>query len=152
MPILRSLLMLNRMWCCCWWIDVYAIHRQVTEVDVVIYCSCVNMWRPIPIVFVDIIVMLLLNCVGVDVYVLRWQVRANTNYWDDSSIPSSAREKTQRSKTDSHFLSKMRQFNIHVHFPNIFGPTKSQIFMLTISLLTNARNWQKAKMPQKWLQ
>ena len=111
-PILKSLLMLI-MWCCCWCVDVCVVYWEVTEVDVVIYCLYVNIWRPIPIVFVDVIVLLLLNCVDVDVdvYVLRWQVRANTNYWDDSSIPSSAREKTQRSKTDSHFLSMMRDLH-----------------------------------------
>ena len=69
-PILKSLLMLI-MWCCCWCVDVCVVYWEVTEVDVVIYCLYVNIWRPIPIVFVDVIVMLLLMLMCT-YYVGRW--------------------------------------------------------------------------------
>ena len=152
-PILRILLMLI-MWCYCWCVDVCVVYWEVTEVDVVIYCLYVNIWRPIPIVFVDVIVMLLLCCCWS--WCVRTTLAGEGQYQLLRRLLNTivCQRKNTKKQNRLTFLIKDAtvQYVYYTQFANIFGPTKSQFFMSRISLLTNARDWQKARMPQKWLQ
>ena len=145
-PILKSLLMLI-MWCCCWCVDVCVVYWEVTEVDVVIYCLYVNIWRPIPI----ILVMLLLCCCWC--WCVRTTLAGEGQYQLLRRLLNTivCQRKNTKKQNRLTFIIKDARLQC-TQFPIIFGPTKSKFFMSAISLLINARDWQKAKIPQKWLQ